>query len=73
MHTIFSELPIIHSKFFGMLDAELAKVETFYTEREKEMHERDKLLREQLDELTTHRQIFYVSTFIVDWLICYYY
>lgn len=56
-----------------MLDAELAKVETFYTEREKEMHERDKLLREQLDELTTHRQIFYVSTFIVDWLICYYY
>lgn len=45
-----------------MLDAELDKVEKFYTEREKEMHERAKRLRGQLNELGIHHQMYYVST-----------
>jgi len=60
LHTILSDLPVIDAKIFDMLDAELGKVATFYAEREKEMHERTKLLRKQLSELGVHRQIFYV-------------
>ncbi|KAF8558287.1 hypothetical protein OG21DRAFT_1227633 [Imleria badia] len=44
-----------------MLDAELGKVATFYAEREKEMHERAKLLRKQLNELGVHRRMVYES------------
>lgn len=44
-----------------MLDAELEKIESFYAEREKEMSELAKQLREQLNELGVHRQIFYVG------------
>lgn len=54
-------MPAHHVKFFDMLDAELDKVKTFYIEKEKEMHERDKLLREQLKELGVHRKMFYVG------------
>ena len=61
MHTILSNLPVIHAKFFDMLDAELDKVETFYAEKEKEMHERDKQLKNHLDELEVHSEIFYVG------------
>ncbi|KAI9573493.1 EXS family-domain-containing protein [Boletus coccyginus] len=61
LHTILSDLPVIDAKFFDMLDAELGKVATFYAEREKEMHERTKLLRKQLTELGVHRQSFYDS------------
>ena len=44
-----------------MLDAELGKVTTFYAEREKEMHERAKLLTKQFNELEVHRRMFYVG------------
>lgn len=47
-----------------MLDAELGKVVAFYTEREKEMHERAKLLKRQLSELEIHRRSFYVSALL---------
>jgi DNA-binding protein H-NS len=61
LDTILSNLPAIHAKFFDMLDGELDKVETFYAEREKEMHERYKQLKKQLNELGAHHEIFYVS------------
>ncbi|KAH0835833.1 hypothetical protein J3R83DRAFT_9701 [Lanmaoa asiatica] len=67
LHTILSELPATHARFFDMLGAELDKVETFYAEREKEMHERAKRLREQLNELGIHRQMFHVSALYCDW------
>lgn len=49
-----------------MLDAELEKVETFYAEREKEMQERAKRLKEQLNELGIHRQMFYVGALVLE-------
>jgi hypothetical protein len=52
-----------------MLDAELDKVTTFYAEREKEMHERAKLLKQQLKELEVHRQMFYVGGLYCGWHI----
>ncbi|KIJ61833.1 hypothetical protein HYDPIDRAFT_169443 [Hydnomerulius pinastri MD-312] len=52
----------VHAKFFELLDAELDKIESFYAEREKEMRERGKRLREQLNELGIHRRKFYEST-----------
>lgn len=51
-----------------MLDAELNKVVTFYAEREKEMHERSKMLKKQLNELAIHRQKFYVSFLAYRWM-----
>ena len=50
-----------------MLDAELGKVATFYAEREKEMDERTKLLKRQLNELGVHRQMFYVGGLYCGW------
>ena len=38
-----------------MLDAELEKIESFYTAKEKEMEERGRALRVQLDELRDHK------------------
>ena len=50
-----------------MLDAELGKVATFYAEREKDMQERAKLLKKQLNELEVHRRIFYVGGLYCEW------
>ncbi|KAG6379563.1 hypothetical protein JVT61DRAFT_10065 [Boletus reticuloceps] len=66
LHIILSNLPAIHLKFFDMLDAELTKVGTFYAEREKQMHEHDKLLRMQLEALGVHREMFYVGALCCD-------
>ncbi|KAG9311829.1 EXS family-domain-containing protein [Chiua virens] len=57
-YRIISNLPNIH-KFSDMYDAELAKVETFYTEKARKMHERTKLLRKHLDELEIHREMLH--------------
>ncbi|KAF9239797.1 hypothetical protein BU15DRAFT_74334 [Melanogaster broomeanus] len=61
LHKILPQLPPVHARFFELLDAEIEKIEAFYAEREKEMYERGKLLREQLNELGIHRQKFYES------------
>lgn len=57
LRTLLSNLPATHARFFDMLSAELDKVETFYAEREKEMLERTKRLRGQLNELGLHRRM----------------
>ncbi|KAF8842398.1 hypothetical protein BDN67DRAFT_979576 [Paxillus ammoniavirescens] len=62
LHHILPHLPAVHVKFFELLDAEIEKIESFYAEREKEMYERGKRLREQLNELRIHREKFYEST-----------
>ena len=48
--------------FFEALDKELAKVQSFYREREKDALIRSALIKEQLNELKDHRRIFHVST-----------
>ncbi|KAK7463123.1 Xenotropic and polytropic retrovirus receptor 1 [Stygiomarasmius scandens] len=45
--------------FFNALDKELEKVESFYSNREKEMQNRTRLLQTQLQELSTHRQRYH--------------
>ncbi|KAG2363512.1 EXS family-domain-containing protein [Suillus spraguei] len=47
--------------FFRDADSELEKVDSFYAEREKEMRDRGKLLKEQLNELGLHRKKYYES------------
>lgn len=61
LHTILPLLPPLHARFFELLDSELEKVDSFYAEREKEMRDRGKLLKEQLNELGLHRKKFYES------------
>ncbi|THU92838.1 EXS-domain-containing protein [Dendrothele bispora CBS 962.96] len=45
--------------FFDALDKELEKIETFFSNREKEMQNRTQLLQNQLKELSTHRQRYH--------------
>ncbi|KAG2031431.1 SPX domain-containing protein [Suillus americanus] len=61
LHTLLPLLPPLHAHFFELLDSELEKVDSFYAEREKEMRDRGKLLREQLNELGLHRKKYYES------------
>jgi hypothetical protein len=61
LYAILLTLPPIHLKFFVELDGELEKINSFYSEREKEAQIRSKALQVQLRELKDHRKIFYVS------------
>lgn len=61
LHTLLPLLPPLHANFFELLDSELEKVDSFYAEREKEMRDRGKLLKEQLNELGLHRKKYYES------------
>ncbi|KAG1745254.1 EXS family protein/ERD1/XPR1/SYG1 family protein [Suillus lakei] len=61
LHTLLPLLPPLHASFFELLDSELEKVDSFYAEREKEMRDRGKLLKEQLNELGLHRKMYYES------------
>ncbi|KAG1776330.1 EXS family protein/ERD1/XPR1/SYG1 family protein [Suillus placidus] len=61
LHTLLPLLPPLHANFFELLDSELEKVDSFYAEREKEMRDRGKLLKEQLNELALHCKKYYES------------
>lgn len=61
LHTLLPLLPPLHAHFFELLDSELEKVDSFYAEREKEMRDRGKRLKEQLNELGLHRKKYYES------------
>ena len=61
LYSILLTLPPIHIEFFTYLDRQLAKIDSFYSEREKEAQTRNKALEIQLRELKDHRKIFYVS------------
>jgi archaellum biogenesis protein FlaJ (TadC family) len=54
-------LPPVHIAFFTYLDKQLDKIDSFYSEREKEAQARNHALEIQLRELKDHRKIFYVS------------
>ncbi|PIL23311.1 transporter [Ganoderma sinense ZZ0214-1] len=56
---LLPQLTAVERAFFEKLDQELDKVESFYSEREKDMHLRADLLKEQLQELKDHRRAFY--------------
>ncbi|KAG8807091.1 hypothetical protein FRC17_004659 [Serendipita sp. 399] len=49
----------LEQEFIQALDAELAKVENFYREREKEAIIRSSVIKAQLNELKDHRKIFH--------------
>lgn len=53
-------MSISERHFFEVLDEELAKVENFYKEREKEYIIQSSVLKEQLRELQDHRKLFHV-------------
>lgn len=53
-------LSIKEAKFFAKLDAELQKVQMFYTDREAEMRARWAALREQLGSLEDHMKVIEV-------------
>ncbi|TFK19881.1 EXS-domain-containing protein [Coprinopsis marcescibilis] len=60
LHDLMSHLSPHEVAFFVLLDAQLDKVESFYTAREKEMAARSKSLEEQLRELEEHKRLFLV-------------
>lgn len=62
LRTLLPTLPAVHLAFFFFLDAQLAKIEHFYSEKEKEARLRSKKLENQLKKLEDHRRIFDVRT-----------
>ncbi|KAI0087370.1 SPX domain-containing protein [Irpex rosettiformis] len=58
----------LQKAFFDKLDGELDKVETFYIEREKEMHTKVSVLKGQLHELQEHRRVFHEAEGANSWL-----
>ncbi|KAG1788635.1 uncharacterized protein HD556DRAFT_1311897 [Suillus plorans] len=61
LRTLHPLLPPLHANSFELLDSELEKVDSFYSEREKEMRDRGRLLKEHLNELGQRRKKYYAS------------
>lgn len=55
--------------FFDYIDAQLDKIELFYTDREKELSIRTETLREQLSELQHHREFVHARPWRIHFLI----
>jgi len=70
LHSLLPTLPPLHIAFFTYLDKQLEKIDTFYSEREKEAQARSKELEIQLRELKDHRKIFYVSGLTFLFQVC---
>ncbi|KAG5646758.1 hypothetical protein DXG03_002444 [Asterophora parasitica] len=60
LNELLAQLNPTEQAFFTALDAQLDKIEAFYTAREKEMFERSKMLHEQMDELGDHKKLVQV-------------
>ncbi|KAH9962879.1 SPX domain-containing protein [Russula dissimulans] len=56
---VLERMSPVQLAFFNKLNAELAKVESFFIEREDEARIRSSQLQEQLDELKDHRRLFH--------------
>lgn len=62
LHKVFALLSSLELSFFAALNAELAKIEGFYLDREREMQFRSKMLETQLKELGDHGRLVGVRT-----------
>jgi SPX domain protein involved in polyphosphate accumulation len=60
LREILGQLTSQEMGFFNYIDAQLEKVESFYSSREKELVCRTRLLQEQLRELQDHRKLVHV-------------
>ncbi|EAU89280.2 EXS family protein/ERD1/XPR1/SYG1 family protein [Coprinopsis cinerea okayama7 len=67
IHELMTHLSPPEVAFFILLDAQLDKVEDFYTSQEKEALERGRMLQEQLAELKEHRRLFLAARAKVPW------
>jgi hypothetical protein len=56
---LYTTLAPDEQAFFDLLDRELAKVQSFYTDRETEAFKRSDDLKGQLKELAEHRKVFH--------------
>jgi len=61
LQQVLEHMSPVQLAFFDKLNAELAKVESFFIEREDEARTRSSQLRGQLDELKDHRRLFHVT------------
>ncbi|KAG6918400.1 hypothetical protein DXG01_014801 [Tephrocybe rancida] len=57
LNELLNQLDPTEQAFFTALDAQLDKIDCFYSAREKDMMARTKLLHEQLDELGDHKKL----------------
>lgn len=67
LHELMTHLGPLEIAFFTLLDAQLDKIDSFYTAREQEMMQRGKVLEEQLQELTEHRKLYLAANAKVPW------
>ncbi|KIM22136.1 hypothetical protein M408DRAFT_18233 [Serendipita vermifera MAFF 305830] len=59
LHEVLETMTPLQVQFVQALDMELAKVQNFYREREKDALVRSALIKEQLNDLKDHRRIFH--------------
>lgn len=61
---LYKHLGPLEMQFFALLDAELDKVDSFYSQKESEFQARTALLIEQFKELNDHRRMIVVSEYL---------